>query len=483
MIIPQNHICTAMSFSVALLMLLTSCSSPHKSSYSAPLGESLRRSMLSVAVVPASFIPDNNFNSFARGPTAGAGRGAASGAIEGVKLSTQFGPFFPLVLPIITASGAAGGAAVGAVFAMPADEADKMEEAVKSSLQQINVQENLAGDLVEAGSELTRHNFTLLKSSGPEDARELRDYHARELPGIDLVIEVAVTGIGFSGGVFPDRELSFYMDVRTRGIPLHDQVTPEVVETTYRSRPRKVSHWSTGGASALGREFENAYREIAKSTVEQLFLVQNLFVDAYSSVNNYCRLRPFSPPPPWPLVAPRHFPLTGGSFSNDVVLRFANADSLQPVLRWEAFPTEQDLENDTSGLLRSVSNIHYDLKLWRGHDGYPDELIYEKQGLAEPDSVRKLPEEHRDPDSNDSSLSSGPSDIHPGQYVEHKINLKLEPATEYFWTVRARFDLDRKNKVAKWSHYRIPWIDPTHDPCLETLIPLTHYYRFRTPQE
>jgi hypothetical protein len=97
-------------------------------------------------------------------------------------------------------------------------------------------------------------------------------------------------------------------------------------------------------------------------------------------------------------------------------------DSLQPVLRWEAFPPE-GIISDAKQISR-ISNITYDLNIWISENDYPSSLIYSRRGLPEP---------------------------------RHEIEEPLLPCTEYFWTVRARFLIDGKERVSEWGISARPW--------------------------
>lgn len=110
---------------------------------------------------------------------------------------------------------------------------------------------------------------------------------------------------------------------------------------------------------------------------------------------------------------------------------FSKVDSLQPTLRWEAFPRLQDREANPEGVLSRISNVTYELKIWRvkanndffkfgpyvSSDNVSD-LVYERRGLTEP---------------------------------YHKVEHPLEPSTYYFWTIRARFELDGQPGIIQWG--------------------------------
>ena len=83
-------------------------------------------------------------------------------------------------------------------------------------------------------------------------------------------------------------------------------------------------------------------------------------------------------------------------------------DSLQPTLRWEAFPIEGDS--------RPIQDVTYELRIYDA----VGEAVYEKTGLTAP---------------------------------SHRLTEPLHPAAEYVWTVRARHTLGGNPRVTQWSRY------------------------------
>ncbi len=174
---------------------------------------------------------------------------------------------------------------------------------------------------------------------------------------------------------------------------------------------------------------------MAETAVEKMFLLDLFEVDSIWSPVYSCMLGPVSPPPPRFLSSLHKFPKVA---------------TLQPTLEWEHFPRERDKQADRKGFLNKVGNITYELKVWKGTNGAPEELVYGRHGLTAP---------------------------------KHTLETTLEPSTEYFWTVRAVFDFGGLPGITKWSHSRVPWPPGFADPCLENTIPLYHYYRFLTPPQ
>jgi hypothetical protein len=136
------------------------------------------------------------------------------------------------------------------------------------------------------------------------------------------------------------------------------------------------------------------------------------------------------------------------------------------------------VEEDTSHVLAHVSEIRYDLRVWKNEHGGPGDLVYERTGLA----------------------------LTPKRgVVAHRVETPLAAHASYLWSVRARFRFDGVERVSRWSHDividldAVPlgyWdrhgfyggaIDPYRQdaeqgrPCIEDSIPPLHYFGFTTP--
>jgi hypothetical protein len=119
---------------------------------------------------------------------------------------------------------------------------------------------------------------------------------------------------------------------------------------------------------------------------------------------------------------------------------WTTVDSLQPTLRWQAFPRDIDVALAPQEMGR-VKNVHYDLLIAREENLGPAEIVYRREGLA--DSV-------------------------------HQTDTPLSPDTRYFWTVRAAFELDGRQRVTGWS-------STVCCPGSGLTAPSRYSYRFRTP--
>jgi len=103
-----------------------------------------------------------------------------------------------------------------------------------------------------------------------------------------------------------------------------------------------------------------------------------------------------------------------------------------------------------------ISDVTYDLRVWKGRDGSPTDLVYERTALK---AVETWSERSVKPVR---FTESGPEELQEIMRregtAEHTIVLPLEPSSEYFWTVRARFKFDGKTRVTPWSHFTWPQV-------------------------
>lgn len=140
-----------------------------------------------------------------------------------------------------------------------------------------------------------------------------------------------------------------------------------------------------------------------------------------------CGLTACQTPPPsnvtvfglWPEQPPlRHAALTHR-------YEWPQLDAAQPELRWESFPRPGDVASDTNGLFAQFKCVTYDLRIWRGHsaDELAGELVYARDAM-------------------------------PG--TRHRVATPLPLNSWYFWTVRARFEVNGQTRVTEWSHIQSP---------------------------
>ena len=144
------------------------------------------------------------------------------------------------------------------------------------------------------------------------------------------------------------------------------------------------------------------------------------------------------------------------------ILDWTKVDSLRPTLRWQPFPGEHQKFPGAPIIAfvavdpAAVSDVRYDLRIWTVHVRAPGEVAYEIDGLSEP---------------------------------YHAITRDLKPDTEYYWSVRARFNLNGQPRVSEWSLSQVPCPPSYGTECARGVsrqigrIPPLNHYRFKTPAQ
>ena len=100
-------------------------------------------------------------------------------------------------------------------------------------------------------------------------------------------------------------------------------------------------------------------------------------------------------------------------------------DSAQPLLRWQPFPRPADLASDTDGFFAQLKSVSYDLRIWQGRDEHQmtEDLAYAREALPNP---------------------------------FHQVEISLPRRSWYFWSVRARFELNGQTRITEWSRIESP---------------------------
>lgn len=440
-----------------LSSVLPGCATP-PAAYSPPVAEAVRESARLVRVVPLHVTAGEGEPDF--GAPVGKGRvaakegaiGAGAGLVTGLMLTVAAGPMGPFVAPImipaLAVSGAATGAAVGWSKAVPVEDARAAEAALARSRDDLTA---------EVARKITDRLPTVGKAATPGTAE------GTELP--DLRIEVSVDRWGLAGGAGSDPLTGFFVAASFRVVQTRDGSAIAEGQFVEGGPQRPVSEWISHDAAPVARALETTLSRVADAVVDNAFLVHDFHVERPGLKAAICGLRPISP------RAIRHF----GVFET----KPERVGSVSPRLVWESFPRSRDVEDDPSSVLARVADVRYDLRIWTGEHGGPGELVYQRDGLV----------------------------LVPVQgAVAHAVQAPLAPASQYLWSVRARFRLDGAERVTRWSHDMFIHVDsiplgifdthlrgyagpqnpyeprtPQPRNCRDETIPPLHYLAFQTP--
>jgi hypothetical protein len=279
-----------------------------------------------------------------------------------------------------------------------------------------------------------------------------------------LRIEVSIDRWGLAGGAGADPLTGFYARASYRVAKGSDNTTVAEGNFIEGGPQRPVSEWARDDAALLSNAVDTTLSRVAEAIIDGTFLVHNFSVSTGGVVGEeVCGLRPIAPRP-----LRRFGPYQSGP---------GHVESVTPRLAWESFPRVPDVENDTTNILARVSDVRYDLRIWKNERGGPGELVYERAGL-------QLIEKNGE--------------------VDHTLEVPLAADSSYLWSVRARFTLDARERVTRWAYEmdidvdsiplgffgRHEWdglADPYRQhvdarlPCTEDSIPPLHYFSFTTP--
>lgn len=396
-----------------------------------------RDSLGRVAIVGAGGVPDIAFEGFARGKGEGAVHGAGSafaGCMGGMGSGGCSGEFcgaaMIIMLGICGVAGVVGGV-LGAGRATAADQVQESEQVLSGVLQPAAIQEELVRRLA---GRVEAQGMTLAEPGREAVAQAMAagDYSPLAGRGVDTVLEVALTRAGTrgAGGSAP---VQLYMETRVRVVRAADNSELFSADYEYPGRRQKLAEWSAGRGETLLRELQNGYAALGDHIHDSIFLLYP-FPDRKSHAAGTLAAA-FGLAP----LAPR----TRGQLSGDAVLgkyfEWTAVDGLHPVLRWEAFPRAADLAAapDLAGRIR---NVRYDLLIARERNQAPDGIVYRREGLAT---------------------------------ASHRVTEGLQPDSRYFWSVRARFELDGRDRVTEWGTV-------SYQAQQRLTAPSAASYRFRT---
>ncbi|MDX1432949.1 MAG: hypothetical protein R3286_10920 [Gammaproteobacteria bacterium] len=328
------------------------------------------------------------------------GAAAAQGAGQWfLQCLGQGGSFGLLVSPVCAAIGGA----IGTFSAESEAVVSESSEAIAKVLADYYRHESLRDRMVRAAAQ-----------AGAEPALA-----AGDAAGADSIIEVGLEEMLLptsSPNGFANEPVPLTLRARVRVYRRsHEDGTHDVElynrSYHYTSERHRYARWGENDAALLRHTLEAGFDGMAERMVEDLLLVYPLMpvfgatgIDAPYRQRRY-RITPVHPPAhsydfegrPWP----------------------ARLDSFTPVFRWREFPDETARSADFQGKLGGLSELRYDLRLYRvDYAGGRVRLVLERNGIA-------------------------------GE--EYALEQPLAPDTRYVWTIRARFRIEGGERVTRWS--------------------------------
>jgi len=226
-----------------------------------------------VALVAARFEPETNFNAYAQGKGAAAGRMGAAGAAGGAAIGASvllLDPVTIVAAPILAPFTILGGALIGGLaggvqgarYGLSDADAAAVRKAVDEAFAALKVQETIASKIAEAAAARGRplERAEAASALAPRSAKEFPDYKALLGAPYAQVLEASMTSVRFVAKKGDPPRLAMEMKLRLRGVDAGGAVSREF---EYKSRPEPVARWAENGGALIRETLETGYRELA----------------------------------------------------------------------------------------------------------------------------------------------------------------------------------------------------------------------------
>jgi len=297
------------------------------------------------------------------------------------------------------------------------EEVKKSESSVAPVLGANIMQDALRDAIVVAA----QSDGIKLKTAAPviiKDGEAEPDYRSLAARGVDTVLEVTLDQVFHEPAVNRklnlDPVLPLEMTVHVRLIKTGDNSRLFSGDYSYHGKRYRYTEWAVNNGDRLTSALKNGYESLGRDISERIFLLYPFADRMGKGESGNCGLGALGP-------------------------KDGMAWDLSPLLSWQSFPRESDIGADVQDLKR-VKNVSYELVVGSGDNGETPDMFYRVKGLTE---------------------------------TSHKLPMRLNPNTRYFWSVRARFELNGRQRVTDWA---------TSCPFEQQLVVGAQIYRFYTPK-
>ncbi len=339
-----------------------------------------------------------------------AGGNAAGGWAYGSVGAFGVHPAMGLAAVLLLPFAIVGAGVYGAIVGVSEKEAKLGAETLRLAVADIRPDETLRERVFVDASRETRHKFVSLND--PQGEIPVQDEIQSGAETILEITEATIALVPIEDSTDPKLTLvlSAHLGLRRAGSE------EELYATDLKMREGAAGfrEWVADDASLFRKALDEVLNTFAEKAVMDVFLRYSTHLPEKptKSLHLFLVIQP---------VSPEHAKQFNKIFSS-------KSESVRPTLRWQAFPTPADIAADPSGGLARATNVTYDLKIWRqgnfdfwGDNNspyfFPDRIIHDVEGKPGPYFVPPEP---------------------------------LEPFTSYFWTVRARFEIDGFPRLTDW---------------------------------
>ena len=254
-----------------------------------PISEEERATLGGViAVTHARYAPEAKFETYAKGKASGTARGAGEGFLSAVGQMGHCGGDFCAIAALfwIATAGTVGavyGAVTGYQDALPAEEAERLEQSTNRLLESLAFQEKMAERLVQTVQRKTVKLIVKPEAMGPARPGENCDYGRLKNKSIGSVLEVAVREIGLAtppkGVEFDRKDPPLYLVIKidaklqrmADGKTLYNPTSLAVASPSFRK-----AEWEADNSRRFIEHVGLALDALADKVVDDVFLTIEL---------------------------------------------------------------------------------------------------------------------------------------------------------------------------------------------------------------
>jgi hypothetical protein len=349
-----------------------------------------RRDLGRVAVVARATQPEIDLAGIPGSKAAGGAEGAVAVGVLCTGLMATSG-YTVFLIPFVCPAAAIAGGLIGAASAESGRAVDAAKQRLDALSDPALIHRALRDEVAKA-----------LAARFPQRQAD------RQMA--DTVLEVGIASIKTRSVRMLDPPLQLVVEADVRVLRARDGKALFEGRLGFAGARHKLAEWMDQDARALRADIERAYAELGASIVDHTLLLYP-FPHRRTAETELGRTT-------WGLAA--EYPPTRGVLADTHLidwLTWGRIDSVRPVLSWEKFPRAADVEA-APGEMARVRNVSYDLVIAIDHRNAPLRVVYRRDALG----------------AN-----------------SHRLETALEPARRYFWSVRARFELDGEVYVTEWS--------------------------------
>ena len=404
------------------LLLIGEWGCTHHAIAPSPLPDSMQQQLGKIGVVIRSTEEQKTLGTPGTGRLSNIGRGAGLGAAMGAgvgALGVQGGPLVVITLPAFAALGLLGGTIYGAV----ASEPWQVPEATfRTIVAELNLNRAFPEHLT-AFSRLHGYEIAHLRTGPREAPQEQARYDSARRDGIDTVLEIqdlTANLIPAEYMVNPHRALllsAHIQLIRTADATVLD----DRVVTDKFGPALLLNEWAADQAARFRQEAQQASDRLAEQIVTDYFMVYPFVEQVTSGFFLAVHLKGLRPL--YPGEEPG-LPAGQGIREEDIRARYSRGDFQDSVSR--PIPNEFRIMAQRTDVLQPTMSwepfygphVTYELKIWRSGRLGPDDLVYSRTNIKQ---------------------------------ASHRLETALGPSSLYYWSVRAHFVDQGKDRITEWS--------------------------------